>query len=404
MFGQIGIAESATLPDDWWTSGRSCIFSEELAADADRIDVRLQVRALPMALSKDSILAELCKVALPEGGNIVSDGMVRALTVNEGEVSFVLEVPPGLGPKMEPVRRAAEQAVKEIPAVSKVMAVMTSHQETARSQAARGRDEPPNLRIGRHPTGGTKKVKLPGVARIIAVASGKGGVGKSTVASNLAVALARKGIRTGLLDADIHGPSLPKMMGVSSRPQSAGENRIRPLTAHGIVMMSVGLLLPSDEAVIWRGPMLMGALQQMLQQVDWGELDILVVDLPPGTGDVQLTLCQRFELAGAVIVCTPQEVALMDARRAISMFGRLKAPILGMIENMSYFECPSCGHRTDLFGSGRAKALADLAGIPFLGQIPMDASLRISGDSGKPVALGEGPLASAFRTVADALA
>ena len=354
----------------------------------------------PVTISKDSVLAELKRVSLPDGGDIVSLGMVRALTVDDGTVSFVLEVPAELGPRMEPVRSAAEQVVKAMPGVGKVTAVLTSHQ----AKGAQDPGPPPNLRIGRHPTGGNARVRLPGVERIIAVASGKGGVGKSTISSNLAVAMARKGLRTGLLDADIHGPSQPMMMGVSARPKSPDGTKIRPLSAHGVTMMSIGLLLPSDEAVIWRGPMLMGALQQMLQQVEWGELDVLVVDLPPGTGDVQLTLCQRFDLFGAVIVCTPQEVALLDARRAITMFNRLKAPVLGLIENMSHFECPHCGGHSDLFGSGGARRMANEFGIPFLAEIPVSVPLRSSGDTGMPVAAGNGPLAEIFGSIAEALA
>ena len=352
-----------------------------------------------MTVSRDRVLEELKRVSLPDGGDIVSLGMVRALTVDGGTVSFVLEVSPDVGPRMEPVRSAAQQVVEEIPGVKKVTAVLTSHQTAAQ----KGPAPPPNLRIGRHPTGGNTRVQIPGVKKIIAVASGKGGVGKSTVSSNIAVAMARNGIRTGLLDADIHGPSLPTMMGVSDRPKSPDGSMIRPLRAYDVAMMSIGLLLPSDEAVIWRGPMLMGALQQMLQQVEWGELDVLVVDLPPGTGDVQLTLCQRFDLHGAVIVCTPQDVALMDARRAIRMFNRLKAPVLGMIENMSHFDCPHCGGRSDLFGSGGARRLARELDIPFLAEIPMNAAVRTSGDSGRPVAADDGPLAQTFGAVADML-
>ena len=352
-----------------------------------------------MTVSRDRVLEELRRVSLPDGDDIVSLGLVRALTVDGGTVSFVLEVSPDVGPRMEPVRSAAQRVVEDIPGVERVTAVLTSHQ----AAAPKGPAPPPNLRIGRHPTGGNTRVQIPGVERIIAVASGKGGVGKSTVSSNIAVAMARKGVRTGLLDADIHGPSLPTMMGVSDRPKSPDGSKIRPLRAYGVSMMSIGLLLPSDEAVIWRGPMLMGALQQMLQQVEWGELDILVVDLPPGTGDVQLTLCQRFELHGAVVVCTPQDVALMDARRAIRMFNRLNAPVLGMIENMSHFDCPHCGGRSDLFGSGGARRLARELDIPFLAEIPMNAAVRTSGDAGRPVAADDGPLAQAFGAVADKL-
>ncbi len=337
---------------------------------------------------------------LPGGDNIVSSGMVRAVTINDGNVSFVLEVEAEQGPRMEPVRDAAKQVVEQLDGVDRVSAVLTSHQPSAEPD----RGPPPNLRIGRHPTPGSAAAVLPGVKKIIAVASGKGGVGKSTVASNLAVAMARQGMQTGLLDADIHGPSLPTMMGTSQRPESPDGTAIRPLHVHGVAMMSIGLLLPSDEAVIWRGPMLMGALQQMLQQVEWGELDVLVVDLPPGTGDVQLTLCQRFSIHGAVIVCTPQDVALMDARRAIAMFRKLDAPVLGLIENMSYLDCPHCSGRIDLFGSGGARQLAREMDIPFLAELPIDVSIREAGDSGRPAVLHGGPVGSIFGSIADILA
>ena len=362
----------------------------------DRDDLH---RATFMPVSKDRVLAELKSVTVPDGGDIVSLGMVRALTCDGGTVSFVLEVPREQASSMDPVRSAAERVVRNIPGVDRVTAVLTSHQDKDSS----GAGQPPNLRVGRHPTGGTAKVALPGVKDVIAVASGKGGVGKSTVASNLAVAMARRGIRTGLLDADIHGPSLPMMMGVSARPESPDGNTIRPLTVHGVVMMSIGLLLPRDEAVIWRGPMMMGALQQMLQQVEWGELDVLIVDLPPGTGDVQLTLCQRFTLRGAVIVCTPQDVALLDARRAIAMFNKLNAPVLGLIENMSFFDCPHCGERSDLFGSGGARRAAGELRIPFLGQIPIDISVRAAGDAGRPAVMDDERLAGFFDSISDLL-
>ncbi|HVL20961.1 MAG TPA: Mrp/NBP35 family ATP-binding protein, partial [Amaricoccus sp.] len=236
----------------------------------------------------------------------------------------------------------------------------------------------------------------------VAVASGKGGVGKSTVAANLAVALAREGKATGLLDADIYGPSQPRMMGVSQRPRSPDGKTILPLHAHGVTMMSIGLMLAPDQAVVWRGPMLMGALQQMMGQVEWGELDVLVVDLPPGTGDVQLTLSQRYPLTGAVVVSTPQDVALLDVRKALDMFAKLKVPILGMVENMSAYVCPNCGHEAHIFGHGGARAEAAKLGMPFLGEIPLDLKVRVAGDSGTPVVVShpESPEAKAFAAVA----
>ncbi len=242
-----------------------------------------------------------------------------------------------------------------------------------------------------------------GVRSILAIASGKGGVGKSTVSSNLAVALAKQGRRVGLLDADIYGPSQPRMMGVNKRPASPDGKIIEPLHAHGVTMMSIGLMLEPDKAVVWRGPMLMGALQQMMSQVRWGELDVLIVDLPPGTGDVQLTLCQKSAPTGAIVVSTPQDVALIDARRAMDMFKTLKTPVLGLIENMSTFHCPKCGHEAHIFGHGGVEAEAETLGLPFLGALPIDLDTRLAGDGGTPIAAGEGPIAQAYAQLADRL-
>ncbi|MDZ4094681.1 MAG: Mrp/NBP35 family ATP-binding protein, partial [Paracoccaceae bacterium] len=261
--------------------------------------------------------------------------------------------------------------------------------------------KPPSLKIGQHPTpqsGGPQKIS--GIDRIIAVGSGKGGVGKSTVASNLAVALARQGRRVGLLDADIHGPSQPRMMGVSRRPASPDGKTIIPLQAHGVTMMSIGLMLKDDEAVIWRGPMIMGALQQLLGQVAWGQLDVLIIDLPPGTGDIQLTLCQRTHLTGAIVVSTPQDVALLDARKALDMFSKLKTPVLGLIENMSTYICPNCGHEAHIFGHGGVAAQAAKLGLPFLGELPLDLEVRLAGDAGIPIAATDSPLAEAYARLA----
>ena len=257
--------------------------------------------------------------------------------------------------------------------------------------------------VGGHPKPqeGVKPVK--GVERIIAVASGKGGVGKSTLSSNLAVALAKKGRRVGLLDADIYGPSQPRMMGVSARPSSPDGKTIIPLSAHGVTMMSIGLMLEEDQAVVWRGPMLMGALQQMLGQVEWGRLDVLIVDLPPGTGDVQLTLAQKTKITGAIVVSTPQDIALLDARKALNMFGKTKTPVLGMIENMSTYVCPSCGYRQELFGHGGVKQEAEKQGLPFLGEIPLDLDIRLASDKGEPIALTNTPASMAYKILADKL-
>ncbi len=336
-----------------------------------------------MTVSKETVMAEMRRIALPDGGNIVDLDMVKALRIDRDQVSFVLEVPASLGARMEPVRRAAEQLLGELPGVNRASVVMTAH---SAATGTPGKSSPPDLRLGQHARPSTGPQPIKGVAKIIAVASGKGGVGKSTVASNLAVALSRLGYRVGLLDADIHGPSQPLMMGVSGRPTSPDGKTIIPMRAHGVTLMSIGLLLPAEEAVIWRGPMLMGALQQMLQQVRWGSLDVLLVDLPPGTGDVQLSLCQKFELSGSIIVCTPQDVALLDARRAIAMFRKLEKPVLGIVENMAYFQCPNCDGRFHLFGRDGARDEARRLDLPFLGSIPLDLEIRVAGDTGRPIA------------------
>lgn len=359
-----------------------------------------------MAVTQEQVLAALRALTLPDGADLVSRDLVRALSVSGGQVRFVIEsdTPEDAG-RMEPIRSAAEAAVRRLPGVEQVTVVLTAHGPSARPPThPASREEPPSLTIGRHPTarqGGPQKV--PGVERILAVASGKGGVGKSTVASNLAVALARAGRRVGLLDADIYGPSQPRMMGVSARPSSPDGKTIIPLKAHGVTVMSIGLLLDDAQAVVWRGPMLMGALQQLLGQVEWGRLDVLIVDLPPGTGDVQLTLCQRTEVTGAVVVSTPQDVALLDARKAIGMFNMLKTPVLGLIENMSAYICPSCGHEAHIFGHGGVRAEAERIGVPFLGEIPLSLDVRLAGDAGTPVAAGGGRVAEAYLAFAEQL-
>ncbi|MDP3340883.1 Mrp/NBP35 family ATP-binding protein [Frigidibacter sp.] len=358
-----------------------------------------------MTVTKDTVLAALARIRLPSGRDLVAEDMVRALQI-EGDsrgdsVRFVLEAPsPEAARGMESVRAAAEAAVRAIPGVAQVSVVLTAHGPAAKAP-------PPSLKIGGHPTpqapGQTGPQRVAGIDRILAIASGKGGVGKSTVSSNLAVALARAGRRVGLLDADIYGPSQPRMMGVSGRPESPDGKTMIPLHAHGVTVMSIGLLLKEGEAVVWRGPMLMGALQQLLGQVAWGELDVLIVDLPPGTGDVQLTLCQRTHLTGAVVVSTPQDVALLDARRAIDMFAKLKTPVLGLIENMSSYICPNCGHEAHIFGHGGVRAEAAKLGLPFLGEIPLSLDVRLAGDAGTPIAAGEGPIAEAYATLAQRL-
>ncbi|MGP3695653.1 Mrp/NBP35 family ATP-binding protein [Rhodobacter sp. NSM] len=346
-----------------------------------------------MPVARESVLAVLDRINLPDGGTLVSKDLIRALTVEGDTVRFVIEAPSAEAAReLEPVRAEAERVLRDLPGVAGVQAVMTAH----------GPSKPaPSMKIGQHPSpqpAGPQKVA--GVDRIIAIGSGKGGVGKSTVSSNLAVALARQGRRVGLLDADIYGPSQARMMGVSRRPASPDGKTILPPQAHGVTMMSLGLMLKEDEAVIWRGPMLMGALQQLLGQVAWGELDVLIVDLPPGTGDVQLTLCQRTQLTGAIVVSTPQDVALLDARKALDMFRKLKTPVLGLIENMSTYICPNCGHEEHIFGHGGVAEEARRLDVPFLGELPLDLSVRLAGDAGRPVAAGEGAVSDAYAALA----
>ena len=309
-----------------------------------------------MTQTRETILEALRSLTLPDGGDPVSRDMVRALKVEGGRVSFVLEAEsPDMARKMEPVRLACEGLVRKLAGVEQVSVALTAHGPAPKAPPA---SAPPNLKIGGHPTPQAGPMNPTGVKRIIAVGSGKGGVCKSTVASNLAVALARAGKRVGLLDADIYGPSQPRMMGVNKRPASPDGKTIIPLHGHGVTLMSIGFMLPEEKAVVWRGPMLMGALQQMLTQVEWGDLDVLIVDLPPGTGDVAMTLCQRSDVSGAIVVSTPQDVALLDARKALNMFELLKTPILGLIENMGVYHCPNCGHEAHIFGQGGVKAEA----------------------------------------------
>ncbi|MDC0657313.1 Mrp/NBP35 family ATP-binding protein [Leisingera sp. SS27] len=348
-----------------------------------------------MSVTQEQIRAVLERLALPDGGTLVSRDMLRALRIEGGRVSFVIEAPsPEIAKLMEPLRKAAEAAVLSLDGVETVSAALTAH---APQQPA------PSLKVGGHPKPQAEPLKPAGVKRILAIGSGKGGVGKSTVSSNLAVALAKQGRKVGLLDADIYGPSQPRMMGAKGRPASPDGKIIEPLHAHGVTLMSIGFMVDDAKAVVWRGPMLMGALQQMLGQVNWGELDVLIVDLPPGTGDVQLTLCTKAELSGAIVVSTPQDVALLDARKALDMFNTLKTPVLGLIENMSFFTCPDCGGEHHIFGHGGVAAEAEALGLPLLGALPIDLETRLAGDSGTPIAAGEGPMAQAYARIAEGL-
>ena len=348
-----------------------------------------------MAVSQDDVKTALEQLSLPDGGTLVSRDMLRALTIDGDTVRFVIEAPsPEVAKHMEPLRQAAERVVQALPGVSKASVALTA--PTVEKQ-------PPSLKVGGHPKPQQGPMTVPGVKSIIAIGSGKGGVGKSTVSSNLAVALAKQGRKVGLLDADIYGPSQPRMMGINKRPASPDGKTIIPLKSHGVTLMSIGFMLEEDKAVVWRGPMLMGALQQMLGQVEWGELDVLLVDLPPGTGDVQLTLCQKTKISGAILVSTPQDVALLDARKAIDMFQTLKTPVLGMVENMSTHICSNCGHEEHIFGHGGVAAEAEKLGVPLLGALPIDLETRLAGDSGTPIAAKEGLMADAYARIAQGM-
>jgi ATP-binding protein involved in chromosome partitioning len=346
---------------------------------------------------REAVQAALKTITDPvAGSDIMASGVVRALNVEDtGVVRFVMEIAPSQADAYGKVKDAAEAALNAIDGVSTVSIVLTGHSEKA---------APPDLKPQRRaePKG---PEKIPGVDRIIAIASGKGGVGKSTVSANIACALAQAGRRVGLLDADVYGPSQPRMLGVSGRPASPDGKIILPMRNHGVTMMSIGLMTNEDQAVVWRGPMLMGALQQMMMQVQWGALDVLLVDLPPGTGDVQMTLAQKAQVDGAIIVSTPQDIALLDARKGIDMFQQLNVPILGMIENMSTHICSNCGHEEHIFGHGGVAAEAEKLGVPLLAEVPLDLQIRLSSDGGAPITVTQpdSKQAAAFQSVASTL-
>ncbi len=322
--------------------------------------------------------------------------MISGLIVKDGNVGFVIEVDPAVGGKMEPLRKAAEQAVHALPGVVSVTAVLTAH-------SAGGAAASPGHRPTARPAGGSAaKPLVPGVRSIVAVASGKGGVGKSTTAANLALALATLNLRVGVLDADIYGPSQPRMLGISGRPSSPDGKILRPLEGYGVKCMSMGFLVAEDTPMIWRGPMVTSALQQMLRDVAWGELDILVVDMPPGTGDAQLSMSQQVPLSGAVIVSTPQDIALLDARKGLNMFRKVDVPVLGIVENMSTFICPNCGHETHIFSHGGARREAEKLGVDFLGELPLDIEIRETSDGGRPIVVShpDSPHAQTYVAIA----
>ena len=337
------------------------------------------------------------------GRSVAALGMVSGVATRAGHVAVTLEVDPARGTALEPLRQACEQAIRAMPGVLSATAVMT---------AERAAPPPPAPAPGGHhghshgpaakTTGGGGRIDVPGVKHIIAVASGKGGVGKSTTAVNLALGLAANGLATGLLDADIYGPSMPRMLGVAEKPESADGKMLKPIERFGLKTMSIGYIVNEDTPMIWRGPMVSSALEQMLRDVEWGGLDVLVVDMPPGTGDAQLTLAQRVALAGAVIVSTPQDIALVDARKGLNMFRKVAVPVLGIVENMSYFLCPHCGERSEIFGHGGAREEAEKLGVPFLGEVPLHLDIRTTSDSGHPIVVSkpDSPHAQVYKNVA----
>jgi ATP-binding protein involved in chromosome partitioning len=340
-----------------------------------------------MAVTRDDVLQALKRVRGPDlEGDIVGLGMVSDIVVSDGKVIFSITVPAERARELEPLRQAAEKAVREVPGVTQAMVALTAERRQGPGAAPQ---PPPAGRPAREAAGAAAKAGVPGVRAIIAVASGKGGVGKSTTAVNLALGLKAIGLSVGVLDADIYGPSMPRLLGLSGRPEPIAGRVLKPLERYGLKVMSMGFLVEEETPMIWRGPMVQSALVQMLREVAWGELDVIVVDMPPGTGDAQLTMAQQVPLAGAIIVSTPQDLALIDARKGLNMFRRVDVPVLGIVENMSYFLCPHCGGRSEIFGHGGAQSEAARIGVPFLGAVPLHAAIRERSDSGAPIVVSE---------------
>ncbi|MGX1100048.1 iron-sulfur cluster carrier protein ApbC [Amorphus sp. MBR-141] len=356
--------------------------------------------------TKEMVREQLARVPGPDGqGDLVSLNLVSEIYVSDGRVAFSITVPAERAHTLEPMRKRAEEAVRAIPGVERVMVALTAEKAAGQAPAAAAapsRPAQPKPGPKAAPPQSARSGAIAGIKSVVAVASGKGGVGKSTTAVNLAFALAAQGLAVGILDADIYGPSMPRLLGLTQKPETVGGNRLKPLETHGVKVMSIGFLVDPEAPMIWRGPMVVSALTQMLRDVEWGELDVLVVDMPPGTGDTQLTLAQNVPLAGAVIVSTPQDLALIDARKGLAMFQKVDVPILGIVENMSHFVCPHCGERSDIFGTGGARDEAARVGVRFLGEIPLHMSIREHSDGGSPivVAAPESPQALAFLHVA----
>jgi ATP-binding protein involved in chromosome partitioning len=353
-----------------------------------------------MAVSKEQVLAALEGVRSPDGTPLPRSGTLSEVVAGDGKVFFSISVDAGAVKAWEGVRERAEQAVRALPGVQSALVALTAERKA-------GTQSPRNAQGGSpaaaRPGARQEAVQgVPGVEAIIAVASGKGGVGKSTLAVNLALGLGALGLKVGILDADIYGPSLPKLLAIKERPQTIGGTRLKPISRYGLTVMSIGFLIEEETPMIWRGPMVISALTQMLREVEWGTLDVMVVDMPPGTGDAQLTMAQQVPLKGAVIVSTPQDLALIDARRGIAMFKRVNVPVLGIVENMSYFLCPQCGTRSDIFGHGGARREAERHGVPFLGEVPLHMTIREKSDAGLPVVATEpeGAHAAAYRAIA----
>src|ERR1700737_416647 len=362
-----------------------------------------------VSVTQQQVLDALAKVATPRGVALTDANVLSAITVNDGKVFFSINVDAAEARAWESVSTQAETAVRAIPGVTVAMIALTAERKPGSApppppphRPAHGVPPVSSHRPPQSPSSPmSKQSEIPGIAAVIAVASGKGGVGKSTTALNLALGLRDLGLRVGLLDADIYGPSVPRLTGIREKPALNADKKMIPIQRFGLAIMSIGFLVEEETAMIWRGPMVMSAITQMLRDVVWGKLDILVVDMPPGTGDAQLTLAQNVPLKGAIIVSTPQDLALIDARRGLAMFKKVNVPLLGIVENMSYFECPQCGTRSDIFGHGGARHEAGRLGVPFLGEIPLQMSIRATSDSGNPVVASEpdGPHAAIYRAI-----
>jgi ATP-binding protein involved in chromosome partitioning len=360
-----------------------------------------------LSVTQQQVLDALAKVMSPRGIALTEAGALSAITVNDGKVFFSINVDAAEARAWDSVRAQAEAAVRAIPGVSTAMIALTAERKPGSAPPPHRHPQGvPPVSSHRPPQGPaspmSKQSEIPGIAAVIAVASGKGGVGKSTTALNLALGLRDLGLRVGLLDADIYGPSVPRLTGIREKPQLNDDRKMIPLQRFGLAIMSIGFLVEEDTAMIWRGPMVMSAITQMLRDVAWGTLDVLVVDMPPGTGDAQLTLAQNVPLKGAIIISTPQDLSLIDARRGLAMFKKVNVPVLGIVENMSYFQCPHCGTKSDIFGHGGARHEAERLQVPFLGEIPLHMSIRVTSDSGTPVVESEpeGPHAAIYRAIA----